>query len=227
MKYLVILIIVCIIAAGLYFEKRRRDALAVTAKQLALSAPRGGQDLPQALDRAGFYLLTQGQARMLNAMHRQGDGHELTVFEYDYDAPFGAEGSREVPNGGSDGDIVQHGQTVAWVVSSTVTLPDFDLSPKGGPVRRPGRTATLRSVAIPGDPEFKARMSLAGSDPAALRHLFDAPLRGFLTANPDITVEGRGNQWLFYALDHRVDAGELADYLARVDRFFALLWRPR
>lgn len=214
------LVLVFALVVAMVLESRRRDELGAVAEQIGFSYERGMQPLPAELDGAGFYLFTQGAAQGLNRLDGHRGGFAVTVLEFGYDAPIGEEGVRGMPNAGDDGRFERHLQTVAWIRSDSKRLPDFDLSPTRGALRRVGPRFGMQLVTLDGREDFRGAYVLLGRDPQGLRRHFDSAAVDRLLRQPGWFLEGRGGQWLVYRLDQRVPAGETA---AWIDEAIALI----
>jgi hypothetical protein len=212
---------VVIVTLFLVSESRRQESLARVASQLGFAFTPGQHRLPGPIDAAGFYLFTQGQPDILNRLDGERRGYRASVFGFGYDAGFGDEGSRELLTA-DDGRIDQRLQTVVWLHRPGQRLPDFDLSPTGGPMRRTGPRVGLGPVGIDGHADFRAHYVLAGRDAGAVRRLFTPAVLEAFVADRGWTIEGRGDQWLVYRLEHRVAAEQVPAYL---DQAIALVER--
>lgn len=210
-----------IVVAAVYVETQRRDALARVASDLGFSFTRGQHALPVHLDRAGFYLFTQGQPLILNRMDGERAGYQVSIFGFGYDAGQGEEGSRALPTA-DDGQIERRLQTVVWLRRPGQTLPDFDLSPTRQPLRRLDPKLGLRPVTFDGSEAFRDRYVLFGRDAVALRQVFTRPVIDAWVADPGWFVEGRGDQWLFYRLEERAAPEDIP---ALLDRAIGLIDR--
>ena len=210
-----LLIILLILGAVIYFlyEKNRSDALENASRQLMFSLERGQQKLPAELDQAGFYLFTQGAPAVQNLMRGERDGYRIVLAEFFYDAAFGEEGDRNLPNSDNDSIVERRAQMFAWVQSSDFRLPQFDLSPVNSPIRGAARNSGYQPMQFDDAEQFNKTFNLAGNDPQSLRALFDENLRNYLLQKPDLVWESQGDQWLFYIDNDRLDASDLDNFI--------------
>ena len=223
MKIIAILIIVGIVLVAVFFETKRRDQLAAVATGLGLSFERGQQALPAELDQAGFYLFTQGAAQMLNPMRGRRGDYELLVFGYGFNAAFGDEGQRALPNSDDDGAIETRLQTVVWLRSTENRLPDFDLSPARGPKRSAAQQFGLQAVGFDAAAAFRREYRLAAREPERARRHFTPAVLDYLAAHPGLALEGRGSQWLFYRPEDRTAPDRIGALIAQAEELLGLL----
>lgn len=212
--YVFIAVAVVIVVAAFYLEGQRRNALERVAAGLGFEFTGGQHGLPEALDRAGFYLFTQGQPLILNRMDGERSGYRVSLFGFGYHAGKGEEGSRDLlPQ--DVGQVENRLQTVAWLHRPGQVLPDFDLSPTRQPLRRAGVMFGLRGLTFDGREDFRDRYVLFVRDDAAVRRIFTPEVIDAWVADPGWFVEGRGDQWLVYRLSDRVPAQQIPAFLDR------------
>jgi hypothetical protein len=203
-----------IVVAALVLEWQRRQALERVAMDLGFAFTGGQHALPESLDRAGFYLFTQGQPLILNRMDGERAGYQVSLFGFGYHAGKGDEGSRELPTA-DVGQVESRLQTVVWLHKPGQVLPDFDLSPSRHVLRRIGPRFGLRGMTFDGRPDFQDRYLLAVRDEAAMRRIFRPPVIDAFAVDPGWFIEGRGDQWLVYRLSERVSPAEIPAFLDR------------
>ena len=222
LKIGIILLFLALLVLAFVVERGRSDRLGEVARQLGFSFQRGQQRIPEALDNAGFYLFTQGPPQIQNPMAGNRDGEQVLLFGYAYDAAMGDEGVRELPGSGDDDITEKRRPTVAWFRSTSRSLPDFDLSPAGGPRRSAGRFG-LTSMTFDGEDAFRQGYRLLGRDGVAVRQRFTRPVLDFLLANPGLAMESRGHQWLFYRPGNMLKPDDIQTFLAQAEQLLALL----
>ncbi len=219
MKIILIILLICIVIGFFLYEKKRSDELAQFAQQAGFSLKKGQQPLPKALDQAGFYLFTQGAPHAMNIMQGSKGGYQITLLEYFFDAAFGDEGDRYLPNSDNDSTVDHHAQVVGWVRSDIFRLPEFDLSPTDSPIHSAASRAGYQPVSFDNSPAFNKTFQLSGRDTQALRNIFSEQLRNLLLQHPDWVIESRGNQWLFYQPDQRTDSQAIPAWLDQIQHF--------
>lgn len=209
------------VAAFLVLEGQRRQSVGRVAESMGFSLTGGQHRLPEPLDRAGFYLFTQGRPLILNRLDGTRSGYQVSLFDFAYDAGKGEEGSRDL----MPADVGQQErrlQTVIWLHRPGQVLPDLDLSPTRQVRRRVGGQSGLQSVTFDGRADFRDRYALLGRDQAALRQVFTPHVIDAFLADPGWFIEGRGDQWLVYRLSERTSPGRLPAF---VDRAIGLIER--
>ena len=219
MKILFIVLLVGILIGFFLYEKKRGDELAQFVREAGFSLQKGQQQLPKTLDEAGFYLFTQGSPHAANIMRGTRSGYQITLLEYFFDAAFGDEGDRYLPNSDNDSQVENHAQLVAWVQSGSLSLPEFDLSPVNSPVRSAAAKAGYQPVSFENAAEFNRSFRLAGRNAQALRGVFNEQLRTMLLQHPDWVIESRGSQWLFYQPDRRTSSSAIPGWLDEIQQF--------
>jgi len=228
MKLILLLIVAAlIVGAFFYFEKNRSDALAKVANELGFQFKAGQQNLPSELDEIGFYLFSQGSRQITNLMQGRKGDYDIAVFGYFYDAGVGMEGQRELPISNDDGEIQRRGQSVAWIHSARHNLPDFDLTPVKGAIRRVAQEDNLQRITFDGNRAFDDKYVLTGRDAAAVRGLFNEEVQRFLETHPEFTFESRGHDALLYRNQERVDPANIPDLLNLAEEFMDLLSTSR
>ncbi len=219
MKLIALIVAALIVGAFFYFEKTRSDALARVANEIGFRFKAGQQTLPPALDKVGFYLFSQGSRQITNLMQGHKGDADIAVFGYFYDAGVGMEGQRELPNSNDDGEIQRRGQSVVWIHSESLRLPDFDLTPVRGAIRRVAQENHLQRVTFDGNRAFDEKYILTARDPAAIRALFNDDVQAFLVERPAFTFESRGNDILLYRDQERVAPARIPDLLNLAEAF--------
>jgi len=195
-------VILLILLARGWFERRRSDALAAASMQVGLSFQVEGEALPaQAMER--FHLFTAGHHRRVrNVMRGSSGGLETVVFDYRYVTGSGKNQSR-------------HEQTVAAFHLKPPALPAFDVRPENI-LYKIAALFGYHDINFAEHPEFSRRYLLRGADENAVRKLFSGPLVDFFMSLPrekNWSVEGQGEWLLVYRHRHKADPARLADFL--------------
>lgn len=197
----VALILILLLARG-WFERRRSEALTAAAMQVGLSFQVEGEVLP-AEEMARFHLFTAGHHhRVRNVMRGSSGGRDIVVFDYRYVTGSGKNQSR-------------HEQTVAAFHLKQAALPGFDLRHENI-LFKIAALFGYRDINIADHPEFSRRYLLRGADEDAVRSLFSGPLVDFFLSLPrekHWCVEGQGEWLLVYRDRQKADPARLADFL--------------
>ncbi len=221
MKILMVVALVVIVALFFYNERKRSGELEKVAEQAGFSFSQGQHAMPTWLAKADFYLFSQGSDQILNLMEGQRGGYQIAAMGYFYDAPEGAEGDRSTSVMDTDHQMENRGQTVIWLSKQGTPLVDFDLAPQDSPKRLVANHAGLKSFTFDGQDEFRRTFNLLGREMAGLRKVFsDEVILLLLSQYKDLYIEGRGDQWLCYRHDKRLEAEEV---LSMVDECVVVL----
>ncbi|MBC7854071.1 MAG: hypothetical protein IAF94_11595 [Pirellulaceae bacterium] len=220
MKFLGILLPIIIIATlviigigvGMYFEKKRREALEKVAADLGLEFfPQGIPGLLGMLQ--GFALFNTGRRHSAtNTIRGVTDDVELAIFDLTYTT-------------GSGKHSHTHRQTVIRFASSRLNLPDFTVSPEGF-FHKIVKLFGVKDINFAEDPGFSSSFLLQGAGEAEIRQLFGPGLREWFSQRKGITAAGRGNQLFFFRAGQRVNPDKIPGLLEEGFQFFKLVAMP-
>ena len=220
-KTAILILILLIVAAGIYTEMQRGNNLSATARKLGLEFRSGLQPVPADLQAAEFDLLQQGGSEIGNLMHGRHDGLPMQLFDYHYDATAAGEGFGAQPATDDQTNIERRGQTVLYL-QLPAPLPDFDLSPMRSHMRQVARRSGLSPLSLD-DSAFRHQYQLLARDSQRVRSLFDDSLRGWLLQHPGLMVEARGRDLLIYRSEQRLKAKEIPAFLQELSPLVNLL----
>ena len=200
------------IAIGMYFEKKRREALEKVAVDLGLEFfPQGIPGLVEAL--RGFALFDAGRGHSVtNTIRGLTDDVELTIFDLTYTT-------------GSGKHSHTHRQTVIRFASSQLGLPDFTVSPESF-FHKIGKLFGVKDINFAEDPGFSSAFLLQGPSEPAVRQLFGPQVREWFSQRRGVTAAGRGNQLFFFRAEQRVNPDKIAGLLEEGFQFFKLVATP-
>lgn len=209
---IVAVLIVIGIAASMYFEKRRREALEKVAGDLGLEFfPQGIPGLLEAL--RGFALFNTGRGHATtNTIRGVTDEVELTIFDLTYTT-------------GSGKNSHTHRQTVIRFASSQLVLPEFAVSPEGF-FHKFAKLFGFKDINFDDDPRFSTAFLLQGPSEAAVRQLFGQNVRDWFSQRNGITAAGRGSQLFFFRAGQRVNPDKIPGLLEEGLQFFKLVAVP-
>lgn len=218
MAKIAIIIIALIVAFAIYFEMRRGKEMARIADRLGFTFHAGQHRLPEALDRVGFDLFTQGPPNVKNRMEGERNGRRITLLDFTYEAHAAREGSRDVPVQDDHYLRETRVQSVVWI-RSDVVLPDFDLSPSSSHLRQVAGRFDLTQVSFDGRPEFNRDFALLAREPESVRRLFTGRVIDYARKHPEMVVEARGRDTLFYRFRQLPGPDALPGFIAEAEGF--------
>ncbi|MFN0018690.1 MAG: hypothetical protein ACKVP0_10555 [Pirellulaceae bacterium] len=220
MKFLFTLLPIIIVATlvligagvAMYFEKKRREALAKAAGDLGLEFfPQGVPGLLEAVMR--FELFSSGRGHTVaNTIRGLTDDVELTIFDLTYTT-------------GSGKNSSTHRQTIIRFASSRLNLPDFTVSPEWF-LHKIAKLFGVKDINFDEDPQFSKAFLLQGLSEPAIRQLFGTALRAWFSQRSGITAAGRGDQLFFFRAGQRVNADRIPGLLEEGFQFFKLVAAP-
>lgn len=140
----------------------------------------------------GKYPLFQvgSERRSVNAITADSGDVRLVIFDYHYAT-------------GSGKNKTRYKQTVAWVLSRELEMPDFNLSPESW-LSRIGDLLTKSDIDFADDAEFSKKFVLTGSDPAAVASFFNPVRRQALLKIKSPRIEAASHAFIFYRPRHRI-----------------------
>ncbi len=200
------------IGVGMYFEKKRREAMEKVAAALGLEFfPQGIPGLVEALQ--GFALFNVGRGHSVtNTIRGLTDDVELTIFDLTYTT-------------GSGKHSHTHRQTVIRFASSQLNLPDFTASPEGF-FHKIGKLFGVKDINFAEDPGFSSAFLLQGASEPAVRQLFGPQVREWFSQRRGITAAGRESQLFFFRAGQRVNPDKISGLLEEGFQFFKLVATP-
>ena len=173
-----------IIAAVMYAEKKRTEALEKVASDLSLSFSKNHDEgLLATMQR--FSLFNQGHSRkMKNVMQADTEIARLSIFDYQY-----------TTGGGQHSHT--HTHTVVSMESDDLKLPNFRIRPEGF-FDRVGSALGFQDIDFDDDKAFSDAYVLAGDDEEAIRAFLTPQLRKLLVEHKKCCVESDHGVFVFY-----------------------------
>lgn len=221
-KIAILIVILLIVAAGIYTEWQRGNNLAQSAKRLGLDFSAGLQPMPPELDALEFDLLGLGRGEIGNRMAGRSGDYPVDIFDFSYDATTAGDGFASHPAADEQVSMERRNQTVIHLQAMTV-FPDFDVSPARGHRRQVASRFGFSPLVVEEERTFSQAYRLLTRDAQRCRLLFNAGVREFLLNHPGLVVEGRGRDLLFYRFGERLKARQLAPFLQEVQQLAGLL----
>ncbi|PLX61883.1 hypothetical protein [Sedimenticola selenatireducens] len=223
-KIAILIVIVLIVAAGVYTELQRSNNLEHTAKRLGLAFSSGLQPISADLSALEFDLLAQGNREIANRMSGKQQGDQIDIFDYSYDAMVAGEGYGAHPAADDPVSMERRNQTVIRV-QSTMRFADFDVSPTRSHQRQVAARFGFAPLFFEEERAFSQAYHLLARDGVRCRMLFNPEVRAFLLNHPGLVVEGRGHDLLFYRFGQRLKAKELPVFLQEAQELTRLFER--
>lgn len=209
-------VLVVLIGMALYWAKRsvRRRTAGFQQRAATLGLCYVEQsDRPQLDHLAEFQLFSQGRnGQVTNVMQGESQVAEVSVFDYAYVT-------------GSGKRAQTHRQSVICFQASLCSWPAFALRPTGlfhRFVEGAGYRPIDRAVA----PLLPESYLLCGDDEAAVAALFGEDQWRVIGSQSTVSLEARGNRFLFYRQRQRVNPEQLEQFLAEGLELFTLLASP-
>ena len=202
------LLVAVILVWSVLHEKKRTEEFAQLAEELGWTFhPKGDESVLGRMGR--FHLFSQGDRRkMKNLIVANNEDGEVAVFGYQYTT-------------GSGDSRSTHSQNVACFQSSDLDLPKFALRPEHL-FHKIGGMMGYEDIDFRSYPEFSTRFLLRGDDRDAIERLFSDRVLGFFEGHDKISVEGDGNQLIFYRAGKRIKPDGVVPFLQEASEVFKL-----
>lgn len=213
--FIVVGIVLAIGSLGLLWwrsEKQRTEQFEQIAQDLGLPYfPKGDSSLQEGLSH--FHLFSQGRSRKIrNMMHGESSGVQLAIFDYRYTV-----------GGGNNSRTYK--QSVVYFQSPALSLPQFAVRPEGF-FHKVGGAFGYQDIDFESHPEFSKTYLLRGENESAIRECFDDDLLTFFETQSKISVEGVGDQLMFYRSGKRIKPGEIQQFMQDGFHVFAQFRGP-
>ena len=206
---IVVLVVVSIIY-GIYYEKKRREVFQSITSELGLEFYK---DMPlvDGNEFSGFQLAQRGRGQSSrNAVVADSGELRMVFFDFQYTT-------------GSGKNSKTRRQTVMMAISkSSLKLPHFTLSPESF-LNRIGDLFGFKDIDFDDDAEFSDAFLLHGANEESIRAFFDPVRRKKFFEFRDVTMEARGDAFIFYKPGVRIKAEELRKLMERAFSLYSLL----
>ena len=179
--------------------KKRTEQFALISAELKLNFfPKGTTSLFERLKP--FHLFSKGWSRKIkNLMEGEANKVELAIFDYQY-----------TTHGGQHPQT--HRQSLLFIRSPKLNLPDFSLRPENV-FHKIGSAFGDKDIDFETHPIFSKSYLLRGDNEAAIRGLFNNKLLNFIQSQQKISIEGSGDQLIFYRNKNRVKPEEVESFM--------------
>ena len=187
--------------AGYKLERKRTEALGALAASLGLEfTPVDESGLQSGF--IGFNLFSHGRGGQIkNIAYGRMDDAEVMAFDYAYTT-------------GSGKNRRTHHQTVAFLQSDTLDLPEFVARPENL-FDKIGQVFGYQDIDLPLHPEFSRRYILRGADEGRIRDTFTADVARHFEANPGMSLEAKADRFILYRPGRRLKPEEWRQWLAK------------
>ena len=191
--------------------KKRTEQFALISAELKLNFfPKGSTSLFERLKP--FHLFSKGRSRKIkNLMEGEANKVELAIFDYQY------------TTGGGDNSHTYR-QSILFFRSPKLNLPDFSLRPENV-FHKIGSAFGYKDIDFETHPLFSKSYLLRGDNEAAIRGLFNNELLNFIESQQKISIEGSGDQLVFYRHKKRVKPEEVEEFMEEGFKVFELFLR--
>ncbi|MFP6597752.1 MAG: hypothetical protein VCC01_09870 [Candidatus Hydrogenedentota bacterium] len=189
-------------------DKKRTSAFQAKADELGWPFhPKGDMVLLGRL--SDFHLFSQGHSKkMKNLLWAKSPRGDVAIFGYRY------------TTGGGDNSRMRR-QNVAYFESSALKLPKFTLRPKNI-FHKIGGTMGYQDIDFLSHPEFSKKYLLRGEDVDAIDALFRDDILSFFETQTKVSVEGHGQELIYYRAGKRINPEELISFLQDGSEVFKL-----
>jgi len=183
-----LIIVLIVVVSGILASrsaKKRREAWQQAAEELGLPFHQRQDELLHEL--GDFKLLNRGRSRRLQNVV-SGDSGDMKIAMGDYHFTTGSGKNRR-----------RHRQTICALRSQRLQVPRCYLRPQSALFDKIGKLLGGKDFDFPEDAGFSAAYVLQGEDEAAVRGLFDTPVRDWFAARKDraIHFEAYGGALVF------------------------------
>lgn len=189
------------------YEKKRTEKFHHISQELGLLfLEKGDPSLQGRLKR--FYLFSQGRSKKIRNLLRVETGDlEMAMFDYRFSVGSGQNSRTER-------------QSVVYIRSSTLQLPQFALRPEGM-FHKIGAAFGYQDIDFEEYPEFSKAYLLRGRAEREIRSLFDDRLLKFLENEKKISVEGEQDQLIYYRRRKRLQPEDVKEFMQEGYRIFS------
>tara|TARA_A100001037_G_scaffold292775_1_gene308524 strand:- start:508 stop:1179 length:672 start_codon:yes stop_codon:yes gene_type:complete len=179
--------------------KKRTEQFALISAELKLNFfPKGSTSLFERLKP--FHLFSKGWSRKIKNL-MEGEAHkvELAIFDYQY-----------TTHGGQHPQT--HRQSLLFIRSPKLNLPDFSLRPENV-FHKIGSAFGDKDIDFETHPIFSKSYLLRGDNEVTIRGLFNNELLNFIQSQQKISIEGSGDQLIFYRHKNRLKPEEVESFM--------------
>ncbi len=199
-------------AAGVYYEKKRREALQRMADELGLTFY-GDGDPGLIAEISDLPLFSKGRSRRLtNLILGETDETTMGVFDYRYTV-------------GSGKNSQTYRQTVAFFRSGDLKLPVFEMRPQSF-FHGIGKMFGYQDIDFETHRNFSRAFILRGPNETHVRQFFRPTVLEYFERNQGVCVEGRLHDVVFYRHGKRVKPEQIKELMNEGFQVFTALRQP-
>jgi len=204
----IIAVIVIIIFAAWFYEKKRSEALQLIANALNFSFERKGDELLLAMYN-NFDLFSKGRSKKIsNVMNGSSGDMDITIMDYQYTV-------------GSGKNSTTYTQTLIAIQSRYLHLPSFTLSPENI-FHKIGAVFGYKDIDFDARPKFSKQYLLRGEDEESVRETFSDELLDFYEKDKTLSTEGDHDKFIFYRASKRLSPKDIQAFLQEGINLYSL-----
>ncbi len=190
------------------WEKKRTEKMRLVAAEMGLPFYAQG-DASLISELSNFPLSSEGNSKKIkNMLHGETRDVEVGVFDYRYTIWTGK--NRSV-----------YKQTVAYFRSPKLECSEFALRPENL-FDKIGGVFGFQDIDFESHPGFSSSYLLRGSSEYGIRTLFTDTVLAFFENEPGFSVEGYGQQIIFYRAAKRVTPDDIRSFFEEAFRAYTL-----
>ncbi len=182
----------------------RRERLKRIGRRLGLSHRERDPDVPGEILGALPEFRRGGSRRATSILSGEHEGREVLVFDWAYSTSTGNSQKR-------------HRMTMVAFHRPDAPFPAFHLSPENV-LHRIGAALGRQDIDFENDSEFSGGCFLQGEDEAAVRDLFERPVRREFVRHPGWYAQADG-EWIVFWRSRRPRPDDLGRYIGEAARF--------
>jgi len=190
-----IILLAFIISLVIRHERKRREALRLTAQTLGYGYTRK-MELEGIGKAEMFHLFNIGHSKQIrNFMKREESGFRQLIYEYQYTTGGGQNSHTAI-------------QTVFQFESERLKLPAFIIRPENI-FHKIGQSFGYKDIDFDAYPEFSKKTLLRGEDETTIRKLFNQEIVEIFKIGKGLVVEGKDQMMICYRSAKRIKPDRL------------------
>ena len=213
MDAIIIVLVIGVVVGGVFLvlhlrEKKRTEEISVVAAEMDLPFYAQG-DASLISELSNFPLFSEGRSKKIkNMLHGETSDVEVGVFDYRYTI-----------HSGKHNHVYK--QTVAFIRSPQLDCSEFALRPENL-FDKIGGVFGFQDIDFESRPRFSSSYLLRGNSEYRIRTLFTDTVLAFFENEPGFSVEGYGQQIIFYRASKRVKPEDIRSFFEEAFRAYTL-----